>query len=126
MNADGATDVLVGSVGGGPLRLFLNRFPREHHRVKLKLTGTVSNRAAIGAHVVLRCGAATITRSLFPANGFMGQSPAELLIGVGSATTIDELVIRWPTGRTQSFETLPVNRRLSFTEGEQAYHSLSF
>jgi hypothetical protein len=126
MNADGATDLLVGSVGGGPLRLFLNRFPRTHHRVMLELQGSVSNRAAIGSRVVLRTGTTTITRSLFPANGFMGQSPAELLIGVGTATTIDELVIRWPTGEMQSFENLPVDQRLKITEGEDAYHSLSF
>jgi len=126
MNADGATDLLVGSVGGGPLRLFLNRFPRENRRVKVELEGTDSNRAAIGAHVVLKCGDRTITRSQFPANGFMGQSPAELLIGVGDATTIDELLIRWPTGETQSFKDLPVDRRLQFTEGEAEYHSLSF
>jgi len=126
MNADGAIDLLIGSVGGGPLRLFLNRFPRANQRVKIELRGTVSNRAGIGAHVVLRAGTETITRSLFPANGFMGQSPAELLIGVGNATTIDELRIRWPTGETQSFSDLPVNQRLQFTEGDPTYHSLNF
>jgi len=126
MNNDGAVDLLVGSVGGGPLRLFLNRFPVRHHRVRIELAGTVSNRAAIGARITLHCGDKAITRDLFPANGFMGQSPVELLIGVGTATNIDTLSVRWPTGETQSFENVPVDRRLQITEGTADYHSLSF
>ncbi len=125
-DGDGAVDLLVGSVGGGPLRLFRNRFPTMNHRVRIELTGTRSNRAAIGSRVVLRCGERTITRDLFPANGFLGQSPVELLIGVGQATRIDELLIRWPTGETQTLTDLPVDTRLQITEGEAAYHSLSF
>ena len=126
MNADGAVDLLVGSVGGGPVRMFLNRFPRTNHRVKLELRGTDSNRAAIGARVVLQAGERTITRSLFPANGFMGQSPAELLIGVGDATAIDELSICWPSGSVQTYYDLPIDRRIQITEGEPDFHSLSF
>ena len=83
-------------------------------------------RQAVGAQVVLRCGSTTITRDLFPANGFMGQSPAELVIGVGQATTIDQLVIRWPTGEAQTFANLPVDGRLRIVEGQQDYHWLSF
>ena len=126
MNSDGAIDLLVGSVGGGPLRMFLNRIPGQYHKVRLDLQGTASNRLAIGTRVVLRCGSATITRDLFPANGFMGQSPTELLIGVGESTSIDELTVRWPTGKTQSFDKVPVDRRLQIIEGEPDYRSLSF
>jgi hypothetical protein len=125
MNSDGAVDLLVGSVGGGPLRLFVNRIPSGHHRVRLELTGQASNRPAIGSRVVLRCGSTTITRDLFPANGFMGQSPTELIVGVGSATKIDQLEIRWPNGSTQKFQDVPVDRRLQLTEGQDEYQSTS-
>jgi len=126
LNADGACDLLVGSVGGGPLRLFRNQFPRKHHRVKLELEGRESNKLAIGARVVLHCGAKRITRDLFPANGFMGQCPVELLVGIGDATKIDQLTIRWPTGKTQTFENLPADQRLQFVEGKADYRALSF
>jgi hypothetical protein len=108
------------------LRLFLNRFPKTHHRIRVELTGTTSNRAAIGAQVVVRCGSTRITRSLFPANGFMGQSPAELSIGVGESTVIDEIVVRWPTGQIQTFQSVPVDRRVQIVEGAAEFHSLSF
>lgn len=114
---DGREDLLVCSVGGGPLRLFLNRFPQTTHRVHIALVGQESNRSSIGARVVLRCGNRQIVRDLFAANGHTGQKPAELIVGVGSAKQIDRLSIRWPTGRLQEFENLPVDRSLSIIEG---------
>jgi hypothetical protein len=115
---DGRTDLLVGSVGGGPLRLFLNRLDSAAtaNAVQLVLVGSKGNRPAIGATVRARCGDAVITRDVFPANGFMGQAPPELLLGVGSATQIDELQVRWPSGTTQVLRDLPVRGRITVTE----------
>ncbi len=117
-NADGAADLLVGSVGGGPLRLFLNKISTENHFLRLKLVGSDSNRAAVGAHVVLTCGERIITRDLFPANGFMGQSPVELLIGIGSAAKVDRITIRWPSGRMQTIENTPADQTLEVVEAD--------
>ncbi len=116
-DGDGAPDLLVGSVGGGPLRLFRNQFPRTLHRVRLDLVGTRSNRAGIGARVVAHCGGRQIVRDLFPANGFMGSGPAEMILGVGEAKQIDRLTIRWPDGTVQELKHLPVDRRITVTEG---------
>jgi hypothetical protein len=74
----------------------------------------------------LHCGPKTITRDLFPANGFMGQSPAELVVGVGSATTIDRLTIRWPNGESQELADLPVDQVIQIVEGQDGFHSESF
>ena len=115
---DGATDLLVGSAGGGPLRLFLNRFQQRGRSLLLNLVGVQSNRAGIGSRVVVKCGSNEIVRDVFPANPFMGQGPAELVIGVGAAETIDTLSVRWPTGETQKFSHLPVDATITITEGE--------
>ena len=117
-DGDGAMDLLVCSVGGGPLRLFRNRFPSQGHRLRLELVGTESNRAAIGSRVILQCGQEQIVRDLFPPNPFMGQGPPRLLIGVGKAEKIDRLMVRWPTGKTQEFHDLPVDRPITITEGQ--------
>jgi hypothetical protein len=122
---DGAIDLLVGSVGGGPLRLFLNRFPATGRKVRLELEGRASNRAGIGARVTAQVGPRRIVRDLFPANGFMGQSPSEWLLGVGDATMIDRLTIRWPSGETQSFENVRTEQRIQIREGDSAYRSVS-
>lgn len=115
---DGAPDLLVASVGGGPLRLFRNRIPSGAHRLQLTLKGTVSNSFGIGSQVTVRCGELRMVRDVFPASGLMGQMPVELNVGLGQADKIDELVVRWPTGETQTFADLPVNHRIRITEGE--------
>lgn len=105
---DGAADLLVGSVGGGSIRLFRNRFPTAQHSVQVRLEGVKSNRSAIGARVVAEMGGRAIVRDLFPADGFSGQAPAEISLGLGSAERIDRLNVRWPSGATQVFEGLSV------------------
>lgn len=117
-NRDGAPDLLIGSIGGGPLRLFLNRIPQQSHRIRLELVGTESNRSAIGTRVIARCGKQQIVRDLFASNGFKGQSPPELILGVGTAEVIDHLEIRWPTGKVQRFANVPVDCQITITEGQ--------
>ncbi|MCH2123473.1 MAG: CRTAC1 family protein [Pirellulaceae bacterium] len=114
---DGAPDLLVGSVGGGPLRLFLNRFPRDLHRLTIELVGVQSNRSGIGARVTAQCGGRQIVRDVFAANGFQGQSPAVVELGVDAAERIDRLTIRWPNNQTQVLTDLPVDGHIQITEG---------
>lgn len=112
---DGAIDLLVGSVGGGPLRLFLNRMP-QRNRLHLTLEGSVSNRLAIGTRLVARFGKKRIVRDVFPVNGCMGQAPALVDLGVGDAEQIGELTIRWPSGSTQVVKGIHVRNPLHVVE----------
>ena len=108
-NLDGATDLLVGSVGGGSLRLFLNRFPKANSS-RIRLEGSGSNRAGIGARLTATVEGRKLVRDLFPQNGFMGQGPAEIILGLGDAKVIDRLEVRWPSGKTQVYDNLAANR----------------
>ena len=116
-DGDHRPDILVGSVGGGALRLFLNDVPNSGNRVRIKLEGRESNHTGIGCRVVAVCGDRQIVRDVFPSNGFMGQSPADVLIGIGDFQQIDRLTVRWPTGAIQSFENVPVNATVDVCEG---------
>jgi hypothetical protein len=121
-SGDGAPDILIGTVGGGPLRMFRNQFPRTNHRLRIDLVGVKSNRPGIGARIVAHVGGRQIVRDRFPANGFMGQGPVETILGVGQANRIDRLTIRWPsTGHVQEFTDVPVNCSLTITEGQSTY-----
>ena len=114
---DGYCDLLVGSDGGGPLRMFRNSFPWQTRRVRLRLVGKISNRTAIGSRVILECGGRQIVRDLFAPNGFLGQAPAEMLIGVGTSERIEQLTVRWPTGQEQTFTDLDVGIMVRFRPG---------
>ncbi|MGB7345934.1 MAG: ASPIC/UnbV domain-containing protein [Pirellulaceae bacterium] len=118
---DGDLDLLVGSVGGGALRLFQNRIPHTNQRMRLILKGTESNPEAIGARVTAEIGDQLIVRDVFPVSGFSGQAPSEVILGIGDAKTIDRLNVRWPTGKLQTFKNIKVAKLLTLTEGSEDF-----
>ncbi|MEC9094088.1 MAG: CRTAC1 family protein [Planctomycetota bacterium] len=120
---DGDEDLLVGSVGGGAIRLFRNDFPSQNS-LKIRLIGLESNKPGIGSRITVLLDNKQIVRDLFPANGFMGSGPAELVIGLGKAESIDEISIRWPTGENQSLKNIKVNQAIEITEGKSKFRSI--
>ena len=120
-NGDGYPDLLIGSAGGGPLRMFMNNFPAKNSRIKITLLSSKTNRRGIGARVNVYAGGIRIVRDNFPANGFMGMAPTGLTIGLGKAEKIERLEIRWPTGETQEFENLKANKHFTFHESKRVF-----
>lgn len=121
---DGDLDLLVGSVGGGPLRLFENRMS-QGHRVVLALVGDNSNRDGIGCRITINTATHQFVRDVFPASGFMGTGPVEQHIGLGNSKLITRLTVRWPNGSTQEFADLAANYRHVITENIAAPQSIS-
>jgi enediyne biosynthesis protein E4 len=112
---DGMEDVLVRHVGGLPIALYENRFPKTSW-LRITLRGVQSNREGIGARLVAVSNGRQLVRELFPNNGFMGQNAAHVHFGLGNATKLDQLTIRWPSGAVQEFKDLEINRHVRFTE----------
>ncbi|MBL8875606.1 MAG: CRTAC1 family protein [Phycisphaerae bacterium] len=122
---DGRVDVLLGQwpvrPGDGELtKLFHNDSKNPSNWVKVKLKGTTSNRAAIGARITVR---ATIQsapvnqlREVNAGSGFRSQSDLTQHFGLGDAKQITEIEIRWPSGKTQTLKNQPTNQVLEITE----------
>ena len=116
---DGATDLLVASVGGGALRLFKNVANEggDHHSVTIRLFGVMSNITGLGSRITIECGDRKVIRDLFAANGCLGLGPPELTIGVGEATKIDRLTIDWAGGGKQVLKNQPVDGLMFIKQG---------
>jgi enediyne biosynthesis protein E4 len=77
-----------------------------------------SNRDGVGARVTLTAGGVTQTREIVLGDGYGSQNDLRAHFGLGDATTVDELVVRWPrSGRVQRFRNLAVDRFLRVIEG---------
>ena len=99
LDGDGDLDVLLTSLAGPP-RLFENKL-RAKNWLRLKLVGKKCNRDAIGAIVTARVGEHTLRRRVMPTRGYLSQSEQVVTLGLGEATTIDELTVEWPNGNQQ-------------------------
>jgi hypothetical protein len=101
-----------------------------HHFVVLKLRGTRSNRAAMGAAIKLEIIEDGVRRSIHRwvgSGGSFGASPLRQHIGVGDATKIERIEIYWPTtGDRQVFEDVAVDRFYEITEGSEDLRTLEY
>ena len=133
LNNDGHQEVIA-NIGGAFAgdnffdAIFANP-GNTNHWVKLKLVGTRSNRAAIGARIKVVAhgpqGSREIHRMVCSGGSF-GSSPLRQEIGLGSASNIDRVEIWWPTsGLTNRITNLSVDKVYRFTEGENSAESLA-
>ncbi len=126
---DGDLDFFVevgGAVPGDSAYNLLFRNPGNgRHWLKVKLVGTKTNRAAIGARIKVESkGPDGLTRAVYRTIGnnssFGGNSLVEL-VGVGDSTQVNAIEVYWPTSRTtQTFRDLAADRTVEITEGVDA------
>jgi len=119
LDNDGDQDIYsaTGGVLAGdhyPNQLFANP-GHGHHWLTLELEGVASNRSAIGARIkVVVANAAGVERTLHRtvrSGGSFGASPLRQEIGLGDATEIRRVEVRWPaTGQTQILTALAPDR----------------
>jgi hypothetical protein len=113
-NNDGNLDLVVVNADA-PLSIYANR-SSESHRIRIRLEGRDSNRFGIGAKIDLVAGGLRQARYLTLASGYLSSNEPIVTFGLGSATTIDELTINWPSGTQQKFTDLPADRFYTITE----------
>jgi len=85
--------------------------------VQFRLTGTKSNRDAIGARIRLTAGGLTQIREIDGGNGYASQSMRRAHFGIGSAAKIDSVEILWPSGKTEKLGPVAVNAATHVVEG---------
>jgi hypothetical protein len=112
----GNVDIVVLNVGEPPL-LLLNTNRIANHRVLFHLVGTKSNRAAIGARVTIQSGGMTQFDEVRAGGSYLSQNDLRLHFGLGSATKMDAVEVRWPTGKTESFKDVAADKIYAITEG---------
>lgn len=113
----GQLDLIVRQAGGGPLLLFENRLPRKHS-LTVSLRGRQSNRQGIGARLVAVVRGQPLVRELYPANGYLSQSPSLVHFGLGDADAVESLTIQWPSGKVQELTGLRGDRHIIVDEGK--------
>ncbi|MDX1951197.1 MAG: ASPIC/UnbV domain-containing protein, partial [Verrucomicrobiota bacterium] len=114
---DGDLDVVLCQTGGAPL-FCRNDQSLQHNWLKVQLTGKKSNRSAIGATINLKSAGQLQSRQVMPTRSYLSQCELPVTFGLGKATSVDELVIRWPSGKIQPVTVPSLNRSIHVTEAD--------
>ncbi len=114
---DGNVDLVVENLDGQPL-LLRNPGVKGAHWVTFELGGAKSNRLALGARVTVRAGGMVQTDEVRSGGSYLSQSDLRVHFGLGAATKVDEVEVRWPTGKVEIMKGLEVDRMYAVLEGE--------
>jgi hypothetical protein len=114
---DGDVDVLM-TTNNGPAVLFRNDQTGGGRSLRLTLTGTKSNRDAIGASVRIYHGGTSQSRMVKSGSSYLSQSELALTFGVGARDLVDRVVVTWPSGATQEFKNVATARAYGCVEGQ--------
>ncbi|MEJ7617283.1 MAG: CRTAC1 family protein [Pyrinomonadaceae bacterium] len=120
LDGDGREDLVVSCMDDKPVVL-RNAAETKNHWLGLRLVGDVakkSPRDAIGAVAYLTTGATRQRADVVSGGGYASQSDLRLHFGLGAATKVDKLEIKWPDGTTETVPVPAIDRMLTITQGK--------
>ncbi len=115
-NRDGQEDFVVSHLDD-PAALVLNQSTDTGHPVAIRLIGTRLDRDAIGAQVRIRVGTRNWTQQLTAGDGYQASNERRLVFGLGANRKVDELQVRWRSGRVDEFRDLSASTDWIVIEG---------
>jgi hypothetical protein len=114
LDGDGRPEVVVVNMNTTP-SLLKNNGPHGHY-LNVHLTGTKSNRSAIGARVTVAVGERKMIDEVMSGGSYYSQNSFTLHFGLGQATTAQAIEIRWPSGILQKLGPVACDRTLNVVE----------
>jgi hypothetical protein len=117
LDNDGALDLVVNRINA-PAAIYHNRARTTNGNgyLTVELRGTRGNTAGVGARVTLKQQGTVQVLEQSLTRGFQSSVDPRLHFGVGSARTIDSLIVVWPDRRSQVLTNVPVNRTITLSQ----------
>ena len=112
---DGDIDVLIVNMDDRPT--LLRNDSDSGHWITVRLIGARSNRDGIGAKVTAVAGGRRRLSVVRSGGSYISHNDMRVHFGLGSATTVDRLTIRWPSGQIDSVSDLATDRFYVAREG---------
>jgi enediyne biosynthesis protein E4 len=109
LDDDGDLDLVI-SHKDGPPAILRNDTPARNHWVRFVLTGTRSPRDAVGASIEVNAGRRIIHRLKKSGHSLMSSHDPRILVGVGTALSVDRVTVRWPSGQVSTLDHPAIDR----------------
>jgi tetratricopeptide (TPR) repeat protein len=123
---DGRLEVILKNRNAPQLRILHNVMKEIGQSIAFRLRGQKSNRDAIGTSITIEAGDLRQTKYLQAGSGFVAQHSKEIFFGVGQPEGSIRATVRWPSGLSQEFESIPVNHRIEIEEGSAEFVAKPF
>jgi hypothetical protein len=114
---DGDIDIVVTN-NGGAAEVLRNSVGNGRNSIEVRVVGSRSNRDGLGARVTVTAGGRTQVREVKSGSSYLGQNDLRVHVGLGDATRVDRIDVRWPAGTTETIRDIPANQIVTITEGQ--------
>ncbi|HXC88326.1 MAG TPA: CRTAC1 family protein [Candidatus Cybelea sp.] len=114
---DGDLDLLL-TTNNGPAYLYRNDQTGGNRSIQFQLTGTKSNRDAIGATVRISLGRLSQMRVVRGGSSYLSQSELPVTFGVGRSARIERVTVDWPSGRNEEYKDLATGKSYEIIENK--------
>jgi hypothetical protein len=114
---DGDVDLVVTN-NGGPVEVLRNNAGRERHALVVRVAGVRSNRNGIGARITLTAQGRAQMREVKSGSSYLGQNDLRVHFGLGDATRVERIDVRWPTGDVETLRDVVADQIVTVTEGK--------
>jgi enediyne biosynthesis protein E4 len=115
LDNDGREDAVITTNDGG-LHILHNETSNQNHWITLHLVGHKSNRDGIGAVIKITTARGSQYSTVTTGGSYLSSSDKRAYFGLGEASTIESIEIRWPSGIVQKLRNVSVDRLLTVDE----------
>jgi hypothetical protein len=119
LDNDGDSDLLLMNVGEPPV-LLRNDGGNRNHWLGINLKGNKSNRDGVGAKVTVTTDGKRSSKQRLGGTSYCSASDPRVLFGLGSGARINEVEVRWPSGRISTLKNVRPNQYVLVTETDAA------
>ena len=113
---DGRLEAVISNMSAAP-SLLKNQLRSPNHWIAIRTVGTKSNRDGIGARISVKIGPRTLVDEVRSGSSYISNNDMRVHFGLGPATKIDWIQIRWPSGLTERFIDIAVDKIHTLKEG---------
>ncbi|MDQ2900269.1 MAG: CRTAC1 family protein [Acidobacteriota bacterium] len=115
LDGDGRPEIVIVNMNATP-SVLKNTVANRWQAIRIRLIGTKSNRSAIGARVEVTAGGRTQIDEVRSGGSYYSQNDLALHFGLGAATVVDLVKVRWPNGGVQEWKRIAAGRTVTLTE----------
>jgi enediyne biosynthesis protein E4 len=124
---DGRLSAVISNMNGPP-SLLVNDVPNANHWITFRLMGAPiplvlqlgahrSSRDAVGARIIVKAGSRLFVDEVRSGSSYDSNNDMRVHFGLGSATKLDSVQVRWPSGLVEQFDKLTVDVIHTIKEG---------
>jgi hypothetical protein len=114
---DGDIDLLVTNEGG-PARLYRNDLQVKGHWLMIRAIDPSLKRDAIGARIAVQVGGKSLVRHVAPGYSYCSSSDPRVHFGLGAAIKVDQILIQWPDGTSETFPGTAADQMITIRKGQ--------